>query len=145
MASGILLARTNSTIRRRNSGGYGGRDFGMTDTSSSKNYSVHESGATPSPAPVMRLLADTCGNVYTRIQTVRPRNTTADRRKVPSWIGSEKRNFLTDPIYLYFFKGVGECRIYSKDMVHKLSSDFCFTLCKYTYDHYFNAPEHQEI
>ena len=27
----------------------------------------------------------------------RPQNTTADRRKIPSWIGSEKRNFLSGP------------------------------------------------
>ena len=27
--------------------GYGGRDFGMTNTSSSKDYCVHESGSTP--------------------------------------------------------------------------------------------------
>jgi hypothetical protein len=29
-------------------------------------------------------------------RSIRPRNTTADRRKIPSWIGSEKRNFLSD-------------------------------------------------
>ena len=28
-------------------------------------------------------------------RSIRPRNTTADRRKIPSWIGSEKRNFLS--------------------------------------------------
>jgi hypothetical protein len=28
-------------------------------------------------------------------RSIRPRNTTADRRKIPSWIGSKKRNFLS--------------------------------------------------
>src|SRR4030066_2209455 len=28
-------------------------------------------------------------------RSIRPRNTTADRRKIPSWMGSEKRNFLS--------------------------------------------------
>lgn len=47
-SSELLPARSSSTIRRLKSGGYGGCDFGMTDTSSSKDYSVHESGSTPS-------------------------------------------------------------------------------------------------
>ena len=42
-SSGFLPARINSTIRQRNSKGSGRHDFGMTDTSSSKDYSVHES------------------------------------------------------------------------------------------------------
>jgi hypothetical protein len=37
-SSGFHPPRTNSTIRRRNSGGYGGRDFGMTDTSLDPQY-----------------------------------------------------------------------------------------------------------
>ena len=38
-------------------------------------------------------------------RSIRPRNTTADRRKVPSWIGSEKRNFLSG--YLFASGEVG--------------------------------------
>jgi hypothetical protein len=43
-ASGFLPPRTNSTMRRRNSGGYGGWVFGMMDTSSSNDIVSTKTG-----------------------------------------------------------------------------------------------------
>ncbi|MFH1080762.1 MAG: hypothetical protein V1766_10995, partial [Pseudomonadota bacterium] len=48
-ASGFLPARTNSTMRRRNSGGYGGWDFGIMDTSFSNDSVSTKAGQLHSP------------------------------------------------------------------------------------------------
>jgi hypothetical protein len=46
-SSGLRPDRTRSTIRARNSAGYGGRDFGILDSSAHQSIAVHETGATP--------------------------------------------------------------------------------------------------
>ena len=37
-------------------------------------------------------------------RSIRPRNTTADQRKIPSWIVSEKRNFLSESTNFFLIK-----------------------------------------
>ena len=54
-------------------------------------------------------------------RSIRLRNTTADRRKVPSWIGSEKRNFLLGKAR-FFRIGVSMLRLLTHSFTNKTTS-----------------------